>query len=58
MIVAHQTLADYAKGKPTQEEWQKIAGRFVSGESTLSSITQGNETEELVRFDHHNSHRE
>jgi hypothetical protein len=59
MVIAHQTLADYAKGKRSQEEWQKIYGRFISGENTLTSVTAGNETEEMIdSIIHADTHQE
>ena len=48
MVIAHQTLADYARGKRSQEEWQKIYGRFISGEHTLSVSSGEHEMEELI----------
>lgn len=48
VVIAHQTIADYAKGKRSQEEWRKISGRFVEGEHLLTIATEEREAEELL----------
>ncbi|HIE28061.1 TPA: hypothetical protein EYP66_12315 [Candidatus Poribacteria bacterium] len=48
MVIAHQTIADYARGRRSQEEWKKIYGRFTSGEHTLSVSSGEHEMEELI----------
>ncbi|MFC1714412.1 hypothetical protein ACFL6S_12150 [Candidatus Poribacteria bacterium] len=48
MVIAHQTIADYASGKRSQAEWQKIYGRFISGEHTLSTSGSEHEMEEML----------
>lgn len=48
MVIAHQTIADYARGKRTQEEWQKIYGRFISGKDKFSITSSEHDMEELI----------
>ncbi len=48
MVIAHQAIADYARGKRSQEEWQKIYGRFISGEHTLRTSGSEHEMEEML----------
>ena len=48
VVIAHQTLQDYAKGKRSQEEWSKIYGRFLSGDHLLAIAGGEHEMEEII----------
>jgi len=48
LVIAHQTLKDYAKGYRTQKEWEKIYGRFIRGECSLTTLSEENEMENMV----------
>ena len=48
MVIAHQTLQDYARGYRTQEEWAKISGRFIDSEYTLAMAGDEPETEDMI----------
>jgi len=48
VIIAHQTLADYASGLRSQEEWEKISGRFIGNEYSLENVRARHETVELI----------
>ncbi len=48
MVIAHQTLQDYARGYRTQEEWAKISGRFIDSEYTLAMAGTEPETEDMI----------
>ena len=48
VIIAHQTLQDYARGKRSQEEWAKIYGRFLSGDHLLAVAGGEHEMEEII----------
>ena len=48
MVIAHQTIADYAKGRRSQEEWKKIYGRFISGKDEFSITSSEHDMEELI----------
>lgn len=37
VIIAHQTLKDYAISYRTKEEWAKIHGRFIDSDNTLAA---------------------
>lgn len=47
VVIAHQTLQDYARGKRSEEEWSKIYGRFLSGEYLLA-VAGEHEMEEII----------
>jgi len=48
VVIAHQTIADYARDKRSKEEWRKIYGRFVEGEHLISIATEEREAEEML----------
>lgn len=48
MVIAHQTLADYATGLRSQEDWEKISGRFIGGDYSLTNIGSRHEVVELI----------
>lgn len=48
VVIAHQTLADYASGYRDKKEWEKIAGRFIGNEYSLENIGARYETVELI----------
>ncbi|MCL0034304.1 hypothetical protein M1N21_00025 [Dehalococcoidia bacterium] len=48
VVIAHQTLQDYARGKRSQEEWSKIYGRFLSGDYLLAVAGGEHEMEEII----------
>ena len=48
IVIAHQTLADYATGFRDQKEWEKIAGRFIGSEYSLENVRARYETVEMV----------
>ena len=48
VVIAHQTIADYAAGTLSQEEWQKIAGRFIGSEHPLTNVGPQHEIVELM----------
>lgn len=48
IMIAHQTLKDYAKGYRTQQEWEKIYGRFIRGEHLLTTLSEENEMENMI----------
>jgi len=48
VMIAHQTLKDYAKGYRTQQEWEKIYGRFIRGEHLLTTLSEENEMENMI----------
>jgi len=48
VVIAHQTLQDYARGKRSQEEWNKIYGRFLSGDHLLAVAGGEHEMEEII----------
>ncbi len=48
VIIAHQTLAEYATGYRSQEEWVKISGRFIGNEYSLENVRARHETVEMI----------
>lgn len=48
MVIAHQTLADYASGLRSQEDWEKISGRFIGGDYSLTNVGSRHEVVELI----------
>jgi hypothetical protein len=48
VMIAHQTLKDYAKGYRTQQEWEKIYGRFIRGDYGLTTLSEENEMENMI----------
>jgi hypothetical protein len=48
IIIAHQTLADYATGYRSQKEWEKISGRFIGNEYSLENVRARHETVEMI----------
>lgn len=48
VIIAHQTLADYASGHRSQKEWEKISGRFIGNEYSLENVRARHETVEII----------
>lgn len=48
VVIAHQTLKDYAKGYRTEEEWTKIYGRFIDSEYPLAVAGTEPETEDMI----------
>jgi hypothetical protein len=48
VIIAHQTLAEYASGFRSQEEWEKISGRFIGNEHSLENIAARHEDVEMI----------
>lgn len=48
VIIAHQTLADYASGYRSQEEWEKISGRFLGHEHSLENVGARHENVEMI----------
>lgn len=47
MVIAHQTLAEYAAGYPSQKDWEKIGGRFIP-EHILTNIGYRHEDVEII----------
>jgi hypothetical protein len=48
IVIAHMSLKDYAKGKRTAEEWEKIYGRFVESDYYITTLTEKHEMEDLI----------
>ncbi len=48
VVIAHQTLADYATGFRDKKEWEKMAGRFIGNEYSLENISARYETVEMI----------
>lgn len=48
VVIAHQTLKDYAVGYRSEKEWEKIYGRFIRGEYGLTTLSEENEMENMI----------
>ncbi len=48
VIIAHQTLAEYASGFRSQKEWEKISGRFIGNEHSLENVAARHENVEMI----------